>query len=70
MPKDFYEEQRDQGYYAVARWSIEDIHEYRKDNDLPAWTDDAAEEWLFSNEERIADRMIEQGWEIIASSME
>ena len=69
MPKHFYDDQRDQGYYAVARWSVEDIHQYRKDNELTKWTDDTAEEWLSSNEGRIQDRMIEQGWEVIAFEM-
>ena len=68
--KNAQDEQRGKEYYAVARWTVEDIHNYRKDNELKKWTNDAVEEWLLSTESRIQDRMIERGWEAIYDLMD
>ena len=51
--------------YAVARWSLDDVHSYREDNELPEWTDDQASDFLAGAEGDIQDRMIESGWEAL-----
>jgi hypothetical protein len=51
--------------YAVARWSVDDVHEYRSDNEMPEWTDDQASDFLAGAEGNIQDRMIEAGWEAL-----
>ena len=55
--------------YAIVQWSIDDIHTYRKDNDLSTWTDWKAEEFLLDNEKNIRDRLVEMGWEVIGEFM-
>ena len=51
--------------YAVARWSVDDVHAYRSDNEMPEWTDDQASDFLAGAEGNIQDRMIETGWEAL-----
>jgi|TARA_Y100000310_G_scaffold66977_1_gene62283 hypothetical protein len=70
MTTDFYEEQKEQGYYGIVRWQVEDIHQYREDHEMVEWTDDEAETWLASMEGNIQDRMIEEGWEVISMLMD
>ena len=60
-----YDKDIEEGWYAVVRWSISDIHEYRNDNDMVKWTDEEATDWLASQEGNIQDRMVEQGWDVI-----
>lgn len=47
-------------HYAKVWWSTEDILTLR-----PDWTEDQADEFLFSNAKIIQDRMIETGWGVI-----
>ena len=70
MTTDFYEEQKEQGYYGIVRWQVEDIHQYREDHEMVEWTDEQAERWLASIEGNIQDRMIEEGWEVISMLMD
>tara|TARA_Y100000310_G_scaffold323948_1_gene385112 strand:- start:393 stop:611 length:219 start_codon:yes stop_codon:yes gene_type:complete len=65
MMADFWTEQKEQGYYAIVRWSADDIHQYREDMGWVKWTDEQAETWLNSMEGNIQDRMTEQGWDVI-----
>ena len=51
--------------YAVARWSVDDVHSYREETELPEWTDDQASDFLAGAEGNIQDRMIEAGWEAL-----
>ena len=51
--------------YAVARWSVDDVHSYREENEMPEWTDEQASEFLAYAEGNIQDRMIEAGWEAL-----
>jgi len=57
------------GYYAVVRWQIEDVHQHREDMEWSKWTDEQAREWIIGNEGSIQDRMIEIGWEVIDTLM-
>lgn len=50
-------------------WSIEDIHGYRENAELPEWTDEQADKFLTSISKVIEDRSIELGWEIIEGAM-
>jgi hypothetical protein len=70
MMADFWTEQKEEGYYAIVRWSAEDIHEHREDMGWVKWTDEQAETWLNSMEGNIQDRMIEEGWEVISMLMD
>ena len=65
-----YDKDIEDGWYAVVRWSISDIHEYRNDNDMVEWTDEEATNWLASQEGNIQDRMIEQCWDVISMLMD
>ena len=60
-----YEGLRKEGWYALAMWSTEDIHEAREKRDLPKLSEDEVENWLSSHEDKIKDWMVEQGWEMI-----
>ena len=64
-----YDKDVEEGWYAVVRWSISDVHSYREDNGLMEWTDEEATDWLGSIESDIQDRMVEEGWEVIGSTM-
>ena len=52
--------QQEKEYYAMIRWSPEDIQTLR-----PKWSHDKCAEWLFNHQTRIQDRTIELGWEVI-----
>jgi hypothetical protein len=67
---DFHKEQREEGWYGIARWSREDVHLYREGMEWPKWSDEKAEEWLASIERSLQDRMTETGWEVIETLME
>lgn len=47
-------------YYAVIRWSPEDVQELR-----PDWTLQQCEEWLAENAKYIEDATVEAGWNAI-----
>jgi hypothetical protein len=53
----------------IITWSLEDIHGYRENAELPEWTDERADRFLASISRLIEDRSIELGWEIIESAM-
>ena len=65
-----YEKDVEEGWYAVVRWSISDIHSYREDRDMVKWTDEEAHTWLDSQEVNIQDRMTEEGWDVISMLMD
>ena len=67
---DFHKDQREQGWYGIARWSIEDVHCHREGMEWTKWTDEKAKEWLASIERSLQDRMTERGWEVIETLME
>ena len=46
--------------YADVVWTVEDIASLK-----PEWTEARAEEFLANNENRIRDRLIELGWDVI-----
>lgn len=46
--------------FALAYWTWKDIQDRK-----PDWDQDTCENFLDSNEDEIADRMIEAGWSII-----
>jgi|LauGreDrversion4_2_1035121.scaffolds.fasta_scaffold3784550_1 hypothetical protein len=48
--------------YCNVCWTVEDIK-----NLCPEWSDEQAEDFLSSNEEKISELMIERGWEILES---
>tara|TARA_R100000306_G_C4336760_1_gene123161 strand:+ start:629 stop:838 length:210 start_codon:yes stop_codon:yes gene_type:complete len=60
-----FEQLRNEGWYALAMWSTEDVHEAREKRDLPKLSEADAEEWLNTNEDKIKDYMVEHGWEMI-----
>jgi hypothetical protein len=51
--------------YAQMWWSTEDVLELR-----PKWTEEQADEFLSNNQNRLRDRLIELGWEVINDLME
>ena len=57
------------GQWVSIKWSIEDIHSFRENSELPKWTDERAERFLASISRVIEDRSIELGWEIIGDTM-
>ena len=67
---DFWTEQKKEGYYAIVRWSAEDIHLHRENMGWVKWTDEEAERWLASMESNIQDRMTERGWDVIDALMD
>ena len=46
--------------YAKVVWRAEDVQALKKDWSLPR-----CEEWLEDNEDRISERLIELGWEVL-----
>lgn len=50
--------------YAVVSWQIADIKRVK-----PHWSLEKCQDWLESNENRISERLIELGWEVIDSLM-
>jgi hypothetical protein len=46
--------------YADVSWAVEDITSLR-----PDWSDEKAEDFLCANQNRLRDRTIELGWEVI-----
>lgn len=46
--------------YATVSWTIEDVQSLR-----PDWSDERCEEFLVNNENDIADRLVELGWEVL-----
>ena len=56
-------------YECIITWSIEDIHSFRENSELPKWTDEQADRFLGSISRVIEDRSIELGWEIIGDTM-
>ena len=65
-----YDKDIEEGWYAVVRWSISDVHSYREDNGMVKWTDEEAHRWLASMESNIQDRMTEEGWDVISMLMD
>jgi len=57
------------GFYAVVRWQLEDVHQHRENMEWSKWTDEQASEWIIGNEGRIQDRMVEIGWDVIDTLM-
>lgn len=47
-------------FYAMTRWAAEDVQSLR-----PEWTLDQCEDWLYTNEHRIQNRLVELGWDVI-----
>ena len=65
-----YEKDIEEGWFAVVRWSISDIHSYREDHDMVEWTDEEATDWLASQEGNIQAPMTEEGWDVISMLMD
>jgi hypothetical protein len=63
-------DERRQGFFAVVRWTVFDIHSHRQGAGLEAWTDAKASEWLGNNETRIQDAIIPAGWDAIEALMD
>ena len=57
-------------YYAVVRWTTEDIHNNRQQRELALWTEEQAEDWLADNEFNMLDITISRGWDYIYDTME
>jgi hypothetical protein len=55
--------------FAMACWTLKDIHDHRKEMELPPWSDDETEGWLIANESKMEERMIEAGWDYISLNM-
>jgi hypothetical protein len=51
--------------YAQVYWTPSDVKELR-----PEWTDEQCEEFLLRIEERISDRMIQIGWQVIEQELQ
>jgi hypothetical protein len=51
--------------YAQVFWTPSDIKELR-----PEWTDEQCEEFIARIEERITDRMIQVGWQVIEQELQ
>jgi hypothetical protein len=49
----------------VITWCWEDIKELK-----PRWTKEKCQKWLDRNSERIIDRSVEEGWEIIRALLD
>ena len=56
-------------YYAIVRWSTEDIHNHRQQQELVPWTEEQAEDWLADNELRMLDITISRGWDYIYDNL-
>jgi len=52
--------------FACTFWTIDDVHSFRRDNEMSQWGDDDAEYWLSQNEDTIMELMIEKGWEVFS----
>jgi hypothetical protein len=48
--------------YCNVSWNIKDVKELR-----PEWSDEEAENFLATNEDKMLDLMIQRGWEILES---
>jgi len=66
-------------YYAVVRWSVEDVHKLRCESqdlewedfgDKSDWTDEECAEFLASKGGQVADLMIERGWEALETLLD
>ena len=66
--RSIYHRSRDN--YAMAMWSVEDVHSYRSGHELPEWTEDKAIAFLDDAEGSIQDCMIEAGWEALSTRMD
>ena len=55
--------------FALACWTLADIHDHRKERELSPWSDDEAEAWIVANEKRMVEGMIEAGWDYISAYM-
>jgi hypothetical protein len=56
--------------FACISWTIDDVHIFRRDNEMTRWTDDDAEYWLTQNEDNLVERMTEKGWDVFEFCME
>ena len=65
-----HDDMNDAGYYAIVRWQVEDIHNMRKEMELPKWEDHEAEAFLEVNDSSISDMMASTGWEWIRELLE
>ena len=52
--------------YAEVSWSIEDVHNHRKEMGYDKWTDVRAGDFLAENEGILKDVMIQAGWEALS----
>ena len=60
----------DKKEFACVSWTIDDVHQHRRDYEMTRWTDDDAEFWLTQNEDNLAERMTEKGWDVFEFCME
>ena len=51
--------------YAGVSWQWEDIKSKR-----PSWSEQKCRNWLQSNQNRLRDRMVEEGWAAIETMLE
>lgn len=56
----YREQAENEGIYGSTGWMIGDIK-----GKLPHLTDEEAEEWLLTHEEKLRDAMVRAGWEAI-----
>lgn len=54
----------DKDAFAMVIWTVADIKNLR-----PHWTDEQCIEWLSQNEKRLAEVMIERGWNFIEPNL-
>tara|TARA_B100000287_G_scaffold137493_2_gene129435 strand:+ start:913 stop:1131 length:219 start_codon:yes stop_codon:yes gene_type:complete len=52
--------------YACITWEVADIRNALKSDSFePPWSDEAIEDWLKANEEKLHDVMLQAGWHYI-----
>ena len=68
--RNFHTLQAEQGFYAIVRWQVEDVHNHRENMEWSPWTDKQATEWLIEHETNIQDMMTEKGWDVFHFMME
>jgi len=51
--------------FAMAMWTVEDIHSARESRGYAKWDDEDAVLWFRKHEGRIEDAMVERGWDVI-----
>lgn len=56
--------------FACVYWTVDDVHQHRRDYEMTRWTDDDAEYWLRQQEPNLVELMTEQGRDVFEFCME